>query len=262
MNNFEKISGGEKKVLEYVDRISAGESGEEIMKDLPNSFRGAIEKGLNEKKQKAENPYGEFSVSNGETDTGFFWYQYRNKKAKELKESGEFEWGKERIYFDIKKEDMVSLGKLAMKVATENDIAIAFKHMDEEKTLDIQKDGNETRFVANFATENEAKRFLLAMKGQPEYASFVSDRNLSHDGIRIDAVAEYASGFREGRAALERVMNGKFNDNGDKYSYTSESGKEIVITPEEYRVFKDRYEKFSEEMENKKSSWMKLFNRK
>lgn len=206
-----------------------------------------------------ETPFNKFSVANGETDNGVFWYQYRNKKAKELKETGQFEWGKERIYFDIKMEDMEKLRDLVMHVAGRENIAIAFKYLDSEKTLPIQKDGKETRFVVNFATEGDAKKFLLSIKNESEYKSFISDRNLSHDGIRVDGIAEYASGFREGRAALERIMQGAFSDDKSKYTYKSEYGREITINPDQYDVFKKQYDKFSNEIAAKQKEWVALF---
>lgn len=209
--------------------------------------------------EKIETPYNKFSVANGETDTGVFWYQYRNKKAKELKETGQLEWGKERIYFDIKLADLERMRDLTMRVAGENSIAVAFKYLDEEKTLPIQKDGKETRFVANFASEDDAKKFLLALKNAPEYKSFISDRNLSHNGIRIDEIAEYASGFREGRAALERIMQGRISNDGTSYIYENESGKQNTLTLAEYEAFKAQYEKFSLDMKNKEAEWKKLF---
>jgi len=280
-----KVGGGA-KIQEYLDRIKDGESKDEIFRDLPEVFKTAIENGLREsdvlkrqfedkkrieeireklgivngpERRIIETPYNKFSVANGETDTGVFWYQYRNAKAKELKESGQLEWGKERIYFDIKMQDMERLRDLAMRVAGENEIAIAFKHLDDAKTLPVQKDGKETRFVVNFASEDDAKKFLLAMKNSNEYSSFVSDRNMSHNGIRIDGIAEYASGFREGRSALERIMQGAFNQDKTKYSYRAESGREITISAEEYLVFKNQYEQFLKEMRDKEEQWKKLF---
>lgn len=204
--------------------------------------------------------FNDFSVANGETDEGVFWYQYRNKKAKEIKESGQFEWGKERIYFDIKMEDMTRLRDLVMHIAGKEEIPIAFKHLDDLKTFASQKDGTETRFVVNFANEDDAKRFLLAMKNTSEYESFMSDRNMSYNGIRIDGIAEYASGFRESRAALDRIMQGALSEDGKKYTYKSEYGRDVTISADEYVMFKSQYEKISEEIKSKKNEWLSLFN--
>jgi hypothetical protein len=350
MKDFEKINPGEAKVNEYVARIEAGEDKEKILKDLPNSFKSAIEKKipqhsdkekktearkfeippqykglpsfvldeiwvvpvyLDEEKNKTEkekknfvlemlrkeemekaeseeaelaaserineikkelknekkieiteneNDYNKFSVANGETDNGVFWYQYRNKKAKDLKNAGSFEWGKERIYFDIKMEDMEKLRDLVILVAGQAEIAVAFKYLDEKKTIPVQKDGKETRFVVNFSLENDAKKFLLAMKKNPAYISFITDRNMNHGGVRVDGIAEYASGFREVKSALERIMRGSFNSDGNTYSYLAESGREIKISKIEYLVFKKQYDKYCEEIKTKQKEWEKYFN--
>ena len=63
MKDFEKINPGETKVNEYVTRIEAGEDREKILKDLPNSFRSAIEKKIPQhfdKEKKTEE--GKFEV--------------------------------------------------------------------------------------------------------------------------------------------------------------------------------------------------------
>lgn len=213
-------------------------------------------------KQENKSDFEKFSVSNGETDEGMFWYQYRNKAAKNLKNEGKFEWGKERIYFDIKMDDMKRLGELVMKTAAENNIAIAYKFLDEEKTTDINKDGKETRFVANFATEDDAKKFMLAIKNNQSYESFISDRNLDYKGLRLDNIAEYASGFRETRSALERIMKGKVNDGGTSYSYLSETGKVISISLADYESFKKLYNEANLAMQKKKEEWSSLLNSK
>lgn len=54
INPEQKLTGGAAKVEEYVGRIQSGESSEEIMKGLPDSFRTAIEAKLNPEKDKEE----------------------------------------------------------------------------------------------------------------------------------------------------------------------------------------------------------------
>ena len=59
------LFGGEQKIQEYVDRIKKGESKDLIFKDLPESFRIGIERGLgeslvnenNEQKESENNPF-------------------------------------------------------------------------------------------------------------------------------------------------------------------------------------------------------------
>lgn len=246
-------------IIEKLREIEQGkaEIAEQVTSD--NERIGELKKIIRqpESSEHTENgtDFESFSVSNGETDTGIFWYQYRNRAAKQLKSEGKFEWGKERVYFDIKMEDMKRLSNLVMKVASESNVAIAFKFLDEEKTTDVNKDGKETRFVANFATEDDAKKFMVAIMSDSLYKSFVSDRNLDYNGVRLDGIAQYASGFRETRAALERIMNGKPNPDGISYSYLAESGKTMTIPITDYEGFKKRYEDTSLLMQKKKAEW-------
>jgi len=238
------------------------EEKELLDKEKIEELRTKIQQPEKMDKQENKSDFEKFSVSNGETDEGMFWYQYRNKAAKNLKNEGKFEWGKERIYFDIKMEDMKRLGDLVMKTAAENNIAIAYKFLDEEKTTDINKDGKETRFVANFATEDDAKKFMLAIKNDQSYESFISDRNLDYKGLRLDNIAEYASGFRETRSALERIMKGSISDHGTSYSYLSEAGKVISISLVDYESFKKSYNEANLVMQKKKEEWDRLLNSK
>lgn len=246
-----------KKEMENDETVEKEISDKERIEEL----RKKIQQPENAEQTEDKTDSESFSVSNGETDTGMFWYQYRNKAAKLLKNDGKFEWGKERIYFDIKMADMQSLSNLVMKIASENNIAIAYKFLDEEKTTTINKDGKETRFVANFATEDDAKRFMLAIMSDPEYKYFVSDRNLDYNGIRLDGIAQYASGFRETRAALERIMHGKLNPDGTTYSYAAESGKVMTIPVADYEEFKKRYEDTDLIMQKKKADWDTLLSK-
>jgi len=48
IENSQNLSGGKRKVQEYIERIKSGESKESIMKGLPSSFQEEIEKGLEE----------------------------------------------------------------------------------------------------------------------------------------------------------------------------------------------------------------------
>ena len=220
---------------------------------------------LNELRDKFDKPeikikseYEDFYVSNGETDTDMFWYQFRNAIARKLKEEGKFEWGKERIYFDLKMEDLKKFSALVMEIAAKNQIPIAFKYLDEEKTSALNKDGKETRFVANFVSEDDAKLFMAAINRDNRYQVFSSDRMLDYGGLKLDDIAHYASGFRETRMALDRIMLGKLSDDGKNYEYFSEAGKKQKITVLEYQAFKNKYEENMKAMEQKKKDWNQL----
>lgn len=227
--------------------ISDQEDAEKIKKELGIS--------------KMENPnnvehdkFSEFRMKNGETDQGFFWNEYRNVIAKELKNSGQFEWGKERIYFDVSIRDCEKLRNLAFKIASEQKIPIAFKYIDDEKTFPIHKDGNETRFVMNFVSSDDARNFYSFLSRSEEYKNLQNDRRLDYKGIRIDNLAEYASGFREKRGALERIMNARLNEDG-RYEYLSESGKKMVLNEDEFNIFKIQYKQLEDTINKEKDLW-------
>ncbi len=206
-----------------------------------------------------QDKFSEFRMKNGETDQGFFWNEYRNTIAKELKNSGKFEWGKERIYFDVSIEDCEKLRDLVFKIASEQKIPIAFKYIDNEKTFPIHKDGGETRFVMNFASSDDARRFYLSLSLSQEYKNLKQDRQLDYKGIRIDNIAEYASGFREKRGALERIVNAKLNEDG-LHEYLSESGRKMILNENDFDLFKSQYQKLEEDINKEKDLWNKIKN--
>jgi hypothetical protein len=187
--------------------------------------------------------YEKFRVKNGETDIGVFWHEYGNVAAKKLKESGKLEWGKERIYFDIPLDDMEGLRDLAFDVAKSEKIPIAFKHLDIQKTdkVDLRQDSETTRFVTNFASIEDAKRFYQALQAREEYNQMRSDRDLDYHGFNIDGVAHYASGFREKRGPLKRIIETAKKNSAGTYDYLAASGKPINITNELYDNFVDQY---------------------
>ncbi len=203
-----------------------------------------------------QTPYSKFKMENGETDIGAFWYEYSNEKAKELKKSGELKWGEERIYFDVPFADLFRLRNVVMRVAAENSIPIAFKHLDVDKSSPAQKTKNDTRFVTNFASLEDAKRFYAVLESDAEYQAIVPDRQLDYHGIRLDELAEYASGYREGRGALERIMTAKDNGNGT-YTYKTESGRDMTIDKAMYDKFKSQYDEMQAKQDKIRKEWGK-----
>lgn len=193
---------------------------------------------LPQEQADTSNLYSEFKVKNGETDEGAFWYEFGNKAAKQLKEAGQFVWGKERIYFDIPLDQMVNMRDLSFKIAQENNIPIAFKYIDLDKTTPAQMDGNETRFVANFASTEDAHRFFDAISREQGYLAVQSDRGLDYNGLNLDGKAHYASGYRERRAPLENIVKTATQNPDGTYTYsTLSSGKKITISAEQYGDF-------------------------
>jgi len=200
--------------------------------------------------------FEEFKVKNGETDIGVFWYEYGNAAAKKLKESGQLEWGKERIYFDIPLDNMEELRDLAFELAKSEKIPIAFKHLDVQKThqVDLRPDSETTRFVANFASTEDAKRFYQALQQREEYKKMKSDRNLDYHGYNIDGIAHYASGYREKREPLKRIVETAQQNPDKTYSYYSADGsRQITITEEQYKEF----EKQLKAMPDPEETWKK-----
>ncbi len=212
-------------------------------------------------KEGAKDEFSSFSVKNGETDHGHFWYEYRNKIAKEMKESGNFEWGKERIYFDIPLSQMEELKNLIIQTASDNKIAIGFKHIDIEKSSNLAKGDRETRFVTNFANTQDVLKFYLALKNNPIYQNLKNDRTINYGGLRIDSLAEYAGGFREKRDALARIMAGSLNQETGKYEYKSESGKVIILTTVEFDAFKQQYNNIKEGIEKAQKLFQEGLNK-
>lgn len=204
--------------------------------------------------EETADKFAKFKMKNGETAEGYFWYEYRNQIAKEMKQEGKFEWGKERIYFDIATKDMITLRDLTIKIASLHRIPIAFKFQDEEKTWASSKDGNETRFVANFASSDDALKFYDALRKDSEYQSLQSDRNMSYGGFRVDGVAEYANGYREQRDPLKRIMAGTLNGQG-KWEYKGGDGRTISISTNDYDLFKKMYEEVSKKMSEVEEKW-------
>lgn len=200
--------------------------------------------------------FEEFKVKNGETDIGVFWYEYGNAASKKLKESGKLEWGKERIYFDIPLDNMEELRDLAFELTKNEKIPIAFKHLDIQKThkIDLKQDSETTRFVANFASVEDAKKFYEALQQREEYKKMKSDRNLDYHGYNIDGVAHYASGYREKREPLKRIIETAQKNPDNTYSYYSADGsRKITITEEQYNNFTDQFNA----MPDPEETWMK-----
>lgn len=196
--------------------------------------------------------YSGFKQKHGSTgDDEYWWYEYRNRAAKHLKESGKFEWGKERIYFDVPTESFDMLRALSMRIAEDQKIPLAFKFRDVNKTKILGEDVD-TRFVANFASAEDAARFFKMLKGDPEYLKIVPDRNIDYKGIRLDERAEYASSYREQRVPLERAANARRAPDGTYVFISSTDGREIKISEENYKEFLLKWQKLQEKLEQVK----------
>ncbi len=193
--------------------------------------------------------FNTFTVKNGETDEDFWWYEYRNKKAKEMKQNGQFKWGEERIYFDIPLSKLIELRDLVIDVASKYNVPIAFKHLDEEKTSKANKDGKETRFVANFASVEDSARFYSLLSKESKYNMLVSDRNMSIDGLKLDGIAEYSNGYREKRDALKRIITTAFfNKKTGDWDYINPRNNLSKISKSDYEKFKNGYDELNSKL--------------
>jgi hypothetical protein len=193
--------------------------------------------------QLEHNPCATFKVKNGETDTGTWWYEYGNEEIRKLEKEGKYKWGNERIYFDIPLKDMEGLRDLAMKVAKDNNIAIAFKYLDTAKTFQrIAESPDTTRFVANFASVADAKKFYESLGQIQGYKALKSDRNLDYHAYNIDGIAHYAQGMRENRMALENVIKTAHPNPDGSYNYTTQDGRQKTIDKGIYENFLRQFE--------------------
>lgn len=188
--------------------------------------------------------FSTFKRGNGETNGDFWWFQNVNLEADKLKSEGKFKWGDHRIYFDVPLGDMANLAKLTEEVAANEKIAVGFKYLDLNKTAKANIDGTETRFVANFANVEDARRFYEALSKKQEYQDIKPDRSIDYLGHRIDSKATYANGFREKRAPLKNIIDNAQKNSDGTYSYFgSETRKKITITEGEFLKFKEKYQK-------------------
>lgn len=181
--------------------------------------------------------YTTFSVKNWETNTNpwTFWYEYRNIACKKLKDSWNFEWWKYRIYIDIPYWKLELLRDLSIQISSKLKIPIWFKFLDVEKShqSDVSNNSDITRFVANFASIEDAKKFYSELSKLLEYQKITPDRDTDFYWYKLDDKSTFASWFRENREAFERIKKAKRNSDWT-YTYTWINWKEITISHQEY----------------------------
>ncbi len=257
--NFESLTPSETRVIDKIKiaylKFKAMNTGKTFAGRLQDPHENRIYINLiqrlafeillkREAQPNEQTEYTTFRIKSGETQEGVYWIEYNNIAAKNLKASKKFEWGKERIYFDIPLADMEKLRDLVIKIAGMHKIPVGFKYLDVTKTDKVYLRPNDdvSRFVANFASAEDAKKFYTALNQNPQYQAMSSDRNLDHHGHNIDGVAHYANGFRERREPLKRIIeNAKRNQDGT-YSYPSVDGsRQVTISEKEYREFVSQF---------------------
>jgi hypothetical protein len=103
----------------------------------------------------------------------------------------------------------------------------------------------------------DAKRFYQALEQREEYKQMTSDRMLDYHGYNIDGVAHYASGYREKREPLRRIIETAQKNADNTYSYFSADGsKKITISEDEFNNFVDQYKA----MPDPEETWTKKTN--
>lgn len=191
--------------------------------------------------------YSTFSIRHWETDTGKFRYQYTNIKAKELKEKWDFKRWEERLYFDIPLEQIELAEEITKETAATHKIPIAFKFLDVKKSR-IHDFKDDSIFVVNFTSKDDAKRFYEGVKENIQYKQLVW-QNKEYTGYNIDWILHYANGFKEERTALENIIKTAKKDSDNNREYKGLSGKSMKISNQEYLYF---YKKYQEQIEKQK----------
>ncbi|MDD5639298.1 MAG: hypothetical protein PHR47_00630 [Candidatus Pacebacteria bacterium] len=256
---FDFIQGADKETYDELEQKMILEAleghKEEGHKEENNSKSNSSEsQEVNGDNTIEEKDYSEFKVKNGETDTDVFWYQFSNTAAKKMEKQGNFEWGKERIYFDVPLDQMEKLRDIVFTTAKDGHIPIAFKYLDTSKTSQIDlKEGSETtRFVANFASVHDARKFYEILIKNEQYKEIKPDRTVNYYGYNLDNLAHYASGYREKREALKRIRDTAQKIDNENYIYDSSNGKKKI------KITKLQYEEFMKqlnELPDPKNTW-------
>lgn len=193
-----------------------------------------------------------FEIKNEDINTGIFWLQYSNLEAKRLGEKKKFKWGKERLYFNVPLDRLKQIGNLIKELAKNNKIAVSLKYLDTESSKGI--DGEATRFVANFSSIEDAKRFYDALSTNKDYKNIEPDQEADYLAYNIDGKAHYASGYREIREQqmsdhmkyLDQIIK---NKNGT-YTLVSLEGSQKILSKDEYEKELGKYD-FSQEFKKK-----------
>lgn len=244
---LERKQKGVEFARQYYERKSREEARESEEEKKLDEARSRL--GLNKTiVENSPESYAAFKAKQGSTGDGeYWWHEYRNHAAKQLKESGKFEWGKERIYFDAPTDSFEALRDISIRVASEQKIAVAFKYRDTAKTKHAEND-EDTRFVANFATAEDAAHFFKSLTSDQEYRKIVPDRKIDYKGVRLDEMAEYSSSYREQRGPLEKIMQATRRPDGS-YLYKSDNGRNIRITEDEFNHFSKQWGSLQQKME-------------
>lgn len=194
---------------------------------------------LKDKLSEDKSNFSTFLVKHWETDTGKIWYEYINLEGQKLKDAWLFKRWEERLYFDISLEQIPLASKIVKEICWNNNIPIAFKFLDKEKSR-IHDFKEETIFVTNFLTKKDAKKFYTLISQHPEYKALKS-QNKNYDWVVVDEIIHYASWFKEGRNALKNIITTAKQNNDTTRKYTTLSWKTMTITDKEYHDFLNQY---------------------
>jgi len=190
------------------------------------------------KKLSDKERFEDFATKQGETVKGIHWNFYENLEAQRLSESKKVEWSDERIYFEVPLDELPKLKDLVVKAVKKAHIPVTFKYVDVEASSAEMVEKDVTRFVVNFLSVDDARKFYEILEEDKKYKSIQPDRTVDYLAHNIDGKAFYAQGFREIREhdkkqILNYLKNYTQNPDGS-YSAPSSEGGVITMSKEEY----------------------------
>lgn len=190
------------------------------------------------RKLNEEDRFEKFTSKRDETQKGAHWNFYENLEAERLSQNKKFEWGNERIYFEVPLDELPKLKDLIIKAVKDAHIPITFKYIDVEASSSEMIEKDVTRFVVNFTSVDDARKFYQILQNDSEYTAIQPDRSVEYLAHNIDGKAFYAQGFRELREYDRNQILAslkEYTQNRDgSFSKPSGEGGMVTISKEEY----------------------------
>ncbi|HRH31383.1 MAG TPA: hypothetical protein PK950_01830 [Candidatus Paceibacterota bacterium] len=183
--NTPQPTGGEQKINEYISRIKAGESQEEITQGLPLSFKDAIEKGLSNQEAITEDAESQKEVSSPEL--AVIPPQYEGMDSETL----DFIWTvPEYVDPEKTKTELERKAKALEHLGEQENAELAIKTRKNEESKQIEK----LRQELGATTVNEGKEVIDPFKHKEVEHSF---------GDNEQAVGMYNTLMDMGKGAME-----------------------------------------------------------
>ncbi|MBP6926312.1 MAG: hypothetical protein KBB70_01285 [Candidatus Pacebacteria bacterium] len=218
--NTSQPTGGEQKINEYITRIKAGESKEEITQGLPPSFKDAIEKGLSNQEVTAENAESPKEAVSPELSV--IPPQYEGMDSETL----DFIWTVPEYVDPAKtKTELERKAKALEHLREQENAELAIKARKNEESKQIEK----LRQELGATTANETKEVVDPFKHKEVEHSF---------GDHEQATGMYNTLMDMGKGAMEGFKEDAIRKI-DQYTNEIKSGKdkEYVLSgaPEAWR---------------------------